>query len=211
MLSAIKSAIRPIYRRWATNRDRQRLESRDRTKPCRVVIGSGHTHSEGWFDTDIEFLNLLNESDWTHFFDKNSIERLLAEHVWEHLSLEDGRRAAAVCYQYLKPGGTLRVAVPDGFHPNPDYIERVRPGGTGEGADDHKVLYNYQTFGDLFRSVGFEVDLLEYHDEAGTFHAKEWRPIDGYIHRSVRFDPRNAEGKRVYTSLILDAKKPLNS
>jgi len=179
MLSAIKSIVRPIYRKWATNQDRRRLETRDRSQPCRVVIGSGHTHSDGWYDTDVEFLNLLEPADWQHFFEEGSIERMLAEHVWEHLTPDDGRRAAQTCFTYLKPGGSLRVAVPDGMHPDKGYIERVRPGGTGEGADDHKVLYTYQTFGDLFRSVGFDVDLLEYHDERGEFHAKEWLPADG--------------------------------
>lgn len=208
MLSAIKSLIRPVYRKWATNKDRRRLELRDRTKPCKVVIGSGHTHSEGWYDTDVEFLNLLEPADWQRFFQPNTIERMLAEHVWEHLTPDDGKRAAAACFTYLAPGGVLRIAVPDGMHPDKGYVERVRPGGSGEGADDHKVLYTYQTFGDLFRSVGFEIDPLEYHDEKGEFHAKEWDPTEGYIHRSIRFDPRNAGGKRVYTSIILDAKKP---
>lgn len=34
----------------------------------------------------------------------------------------------------LKPGGYVRVAVPDGFHPDPAYIEMGRPGGYGTGS-----------------------------------------------------------------------------
>lgn len=37
----------------------------------------------------------------------------LAEHVWEHLTLENAHRAARNCYRYLHPGGRLRLAVPD--------------------------------------------------------------------------------------------------
>ena len=41
------------------------------------------------------------------------------------------------------PGGNFRIAVPDGFHTDPSYIENVKPGGTGEGSEDHKNLFNY--------------------------------------------------------------------
>jgi len=47
----------------------------------------------------------------------------------------------------------LRVAVPDGFHPNPGYIERVKPGGTGPGAGDHKILYTYRTLSAILSSL----------------------------------------------------------
>jgi len=48
-------------------------------------------------------------------------------------------------FDFLRIGGTLRIAVPDGCHPDPNYIEHVRPGGTGAGADDHQFLYTYKT------------------------------------------------------------------
>jgi predicted SAM-dependent methyltransferase len=99
------------------------------------------------------------------------------------------------------------VAVPDGFHPDPAYIASVRPGGTGGGADDHQLLYDYRSFGRVFEDVGFRVDLLEYFDETGTFHAKAWDETRGVIARSARNDERNADGKLVYTSIILDAVK----
>ncbi len=37
----------------------------------------------------------------------------MAEHVWEHLSLSDAHVAARNCQRYLRPGGRLRLAVPD--------------------------------------------------------------------------------------------------
>ena len=62
----------------------------------------------------------------------------MAEHVWEHLSEADARAANRLCFRYLKPGGVLRLAVPDGLHPDPGYIDEVRPGGTGAGVDDQE-------------------------------------------------------------------------
>ena len=131
----------------------------------------------------------------------------MAEHVWEHLIIEDAKIGLENCYKYLKKGGRFRIAVPDGFHPDPDYINYVKPGGHGAGADDHKVLYNYKSFGKCLEESGFRVNLLEYFDEQGNFHYQEWDPEDGMIKRSKRFDKRNKDGKLNYTSLIIDGIK----
>ena len=55
------------------------------------------------------------------YFNEGSIDAILAEHVWEHLAEEEGLAAAKCCYRYLRPGGYLRVAVPDGFHPDANF------------------------------------------------------------------------------------------
>ncbi len=100
------------------------------------------------------------------------------------------------------------MAVPDGCHPDPMYIEWVKPGGVGSGADTHRVLYTYQILKEVFESARFSIDLLEYFDEAGQFHGKEWDAGLGVIHRSRKFDQRKREIKLDYTSIVLDAKKP---
>lgn len=41
------------------------------------------------------------------------VDALVAEHVWEHLSLQDAHRATRNCERHLRPGGRLRIAVPD--------------------------------------------------------------------------------------------------
>jgi predicted SAM-dependent methyltransferase len=175
----------------------------------RIVVGSAGIFDEGWIPTDIDTLDLLKKSDWGCLFKQGEIRAILAEHVWEHLSIEDGERAAFNCYKYLRAGGYLRIAVPDGFHPDPEYIDYVRVGGSGCGAGDHKVLYNYILLKEMLEKIGFQVHLLEYFDERGQFHYDEWKPADGKIHRSKRFDERNANGELKYTSLIIDAIKPV--
>lgn len=179
--------------------------------PLRIVLGASGLFDAGWIPTEIDVLDILNERHWRRSFAENSIDAILAEHVWEHLTLVQGSIAARHCLRFLKPGGYLRVAVPDGFHPDPSYIEWVRVGGSGAGADDHKVLYNCDTFRALFESAGFQVELLEYFDSARAFHSTDWDPAAGKVHRSRRFDERNADGRLNYTSLILDARKPLGT
>lgn len=183
------------------------LTTYDRTKPVKMVVGSMFSLYKGWIHSDIETLNLLKKSDWDKYFTENSIDRILAEHVWEHLTPDEGQLAFNNCYYYLKPGGVLRVAVPDGFNPSEEYINYVKPGGTGNGADDHKLLYNYKIMSGFLENAGFEVKLLEYFDENGQFHKSPWSPEDGMIRRSADHDSRNQGGKLGYTSLIIDAHK----
>ena len=158
-------------------------------RPLCVVLGSAGIADEGWIATDQDQLDILVDDDWRRNFQVECVDAILAEHVWEHLTEEQGLTAAQHCYRYLKPGGYARVAVPDGLHPNPEYIEAVRPGGTGPGAEDHKVLFTYRTFRALFEKAGFDVHVLEYFDEEGRFHAEHWDVDGGTIRRSRRFDP----------------------
>ena len=176
-------------------------------KPVRIVVGASGVYQDGWYPTDIENINLLVRRDWEKYFRPNSLDAILAEHVWEHLTPEEAVLAARNCHVFLKPSGYLRVAVPDGYHPSTDYIRAVEPGGTGEGSLDHFVLFNYESITELFEAVGFEVRLLEYFDENRVFHSIPWNPSDGMVTRSSRFDDRNINGELVYTSLIIDAVK----
>lgn len=186
---------------------RWRIRRHSKARPCRVLLGAGGIAAEGWIPTERNTLDLLSPSDWKACFRPASIDALMAEHVWEHMTEEDGLKAARLCWSYLRPGGYLRIAVPDALNPDPAYREHVRPGGTGEGASDHKAFYTCRSLEALLRSAGFDVDLLEYHDEDGRFHHKEWDPRAGRIERSMRFDPRNRDGVLRYTSILADARK----
>ena len=178
----------------------------------KVVIGSGeYNNNPGWLHTQEDELNLLKEEQWKATFQPNTIEAILAEHVWEHLTFEEGIEAAKRCFHYLKPGGYIRCAVPDGYFPNKDYQNVVKVGGPGladHPAASHKILFNYKLLQQLFQEAGFQVNLLEYCDENGVFHAEEWNPSEGVIFRSLRFDPRNQNGLLNCVSLIIDAVKP---
>ena len=184
------------------------LATRPLEKPLRVVIGATGQGQEGWIPTELYTLNLLKEHHWKRFFKPGTIDAILAEHVWEHLTTQQAGVAARICYHYLKPGGRLRIAVPDGCHPSTAYRNFVKPGGSGPGADDHKQLYTHKIITDLFTREGYDIILREYFDENGTFHRTNWNIADGNIRRSSRQDKRNQSGELVYTSIILDAIKP---
>jgi predicted SAM-dependent methyltransferase len=207
MLGLIKRTAWPVYTSTKIYLAKRRIKNAATARNCRLVVGASGICQKGWVPTEIENLNLLKPEDWRQYFTENSVDAILAEHVWEHLRFEEGLFAAQMCFRYLKPGGYLRVAVPDGLHPDPAYIAYVRPGGNGAGADDHKMLYTYHTLKGLFEQAGFQVDMLEYFDEEGKFHCKDWASEDGHVYRSMRFDKRNTSGDPRYTSLIFDVRK----
>lgn len=176
----------------------------------RVIIGAGKTTLDGWVSTQESELNLLKRTDFEKMFSAERPQALLAEHVWEHMTLEEGCLVAKNCFDYLADGGYLRVAVPDKNFRNEWYQNMVKVGGNGDPghpAFTHKIVYDYRTFAQVFKQAGFEVELLEWCDENGDFHYKYWNEEDGQIGRSLRFDTRNKDGKLGMVSIILDAKK----
>jgi predicted SAM-dependent methyltransferase len=239
-LPGVREAIRTARRtrrRYYRNFGHHQLKKTLASSPLkRVVIGAWGRYDAGWIPTQRDFLDLTKPVDWEKFFQPSSVDAMLAEHVWEHLTPEDGLAAARTCYTYLRPGGHLRVAVPDGLHPDPHYIEAVKAGAQAEAetiplspgsrsiqldgnAANHRALYTHSSLTDLFQAAGFRVVLYEYFDEAGRFHCNQYDHAGGTIWRSIRFDPRNKSGTLAsvypgslgdylsYSSLIIDAIK----
>lgn len=220
MFGQLSSGIRNLRAKRHTTKLRgllraevERLQSR--REPLKLVVGAGSpeprmgepgTPYEGWLLTDVDALDALRHEEWAALFRPQSIQNILAEHVMEHLTEEQFLGFLGVIRDFLAPGACVRVAVPDGFHPDPAYIEQVRPGGTGPGADDHKVLYTYSRMAKLLADAGWDYDFLEYFDERGEFHLKDWDKTDGLIRRSALNDPRNKERPQSYTSLIVDIR-----
>jgi predicted SAM-dependent methyltransferase len=177
-------------------------------KKRKFNVGSGGINNDSsWYSSDISVLDITKDADWRTLLLFMKVDNIMAEHVWEHLTDTDTDMANKNCFKYLKKNGVMRLAVPDGYNPDKKYIDYVKPGGNGAGADDHKILYNYKIMKQRLEEVGFKVDLLEYWDESGNFHYTDWTDEGGRIERSRRYDDRNKNGVLGYTSLIVDAIK----
>lgn len=172
-----------------------------------LIIGAGPTKYKGWFPTDIITLDVTNEDHFKKYFKKKKINKILAEHVLEHLTNDGLEVMIKNFFKYSDQNVNIRIAVPDGFHKDINYINIVKPGGIGEGADDHKNLFNYRSLSALFEKYGFKVSLIDYWDEEGEFHHNYSNDENGTILRSFLNDRRNEAGKANYTSLIIDFYK----
>jgi predicted SAM-dependent methyltransferase len=85
-------------------------------------------------------------------------------------------------------------------------VEEVAP-----PKDGHQLLFTLESLTTMLQEAGFQVRPLEYFDSDERFHAVAWDSADGHVRRSVRFDRQVAfrRGDLYYTSLIVDAVKPL--
>jgi predicted SAM-dependent methyltransferase len=194
-----------------------------------LVVGAKATSYPGWQSTDLRAegarLDVRRAGDWSQNFAPDSVDRIVCEHVLEHMTVEDAQAALCHARRHLKPGGHVRVAVPDAFNPDPAYREHCRPGGRGqawarllfyaEDEPEHKVFYNYQTLSQLMKWAGLEPRLLEWFDERGQFHRNPWSLADGPVRRYYN-SPYNLQ---VYVpfhgfqnvSLIVDGVKPADT
>lgn len=177
----------------------------------RVILGAGTQVWDGWIPTQREHLDLTERGSFERYFGDRRADAFLCEHVWEHLSAAQGLAAARLCFDFLRPGGFLRCAVPDANFPDPEYQRTVQVGGPGPAdhpAADHQVVYDVHRFVRVFEAAGFRVDPLEYCDDQGRFHYHGWDVTTGPVYRSLLLDHRNRDGRLGFTSIILDAYRP---
>jgi predicted SAM-dependent methyltransferase len=194
----------PIIKIWKLLSWKYYLNTND---SINLIAGAGPFKFKGWFPTDIATLDVTNENHFQKYFKDKKINKILAEHVLEHLTNEELELMVNHLYKYSADDINIRIAVPDGFHKDEKYIQTVKPGGTGIGADDHKHLFNYKTLSSIFERKGFVPYPKEYWDENGEFHTSYSNDEFGTIRRSFINDERNKDKLPQYTSLIVDFKK----
>jgi len=100
----------------------------------KLNIGCGISGIEGWVNVDNSPSILLSRlplgrrifrtPDWPRgvrradvrkriLFPDSSVSCIYSSHLFEHFSYEESRAVARECFRVLKPGGILRIAVPD--------------------------------------------------------------------------------------------------
>lgn len=85
----------------------------------KLNVGCGTDYKEGWInidnnsDNNIERLDLNWDLRNPLPFRDSSVDFIFNEHFIEHLTVEEGQAAIKDLMRVLKPGGVLRVAMPD--------------------------------------------------------------------------------------------------
>lgn len=82
----------------------------------KVHLGCGPVHLDGWVNVDISRAvkpDIRVDLRFGFPAPSSSVAFVFSEHVFEHLTLEDGLRLFADCRLALVPGGVMRIAMPD--------------------------------------------------------------------------------------------------
>lgn len=155
---------RPIQRR--------KLEKiKQRSGALKVHFGSGGEHKDGWVNMD--FVGDPVEVAWNLAreipFDDASVDAIFHEHLLEHIPLHAGVGLMDESFRILKPGGILRVGVPNAgellrsYVGDGSYLESLHPGRPTRmlGVQElfywhrHTTMFDDDTLVLLFRVAGF--------------------------------------------------------
>ena len=72
---------RPIRDSRSARLLRRQIESNDR---IRLALGSNSHCTDGWIAAGCDHFDLVDPASWSCFFQKSSVDAILAENVWEH-------------------------------------------------------------------------------------------------------------------------------
>ena len=82
----------------------------------KLHLGCGTKHIKGFTNIDIRYLPGVDEVNNIRFlrnYKSNTVDLIYACHVLEHFSRWEYKNALTRWYEILKPGGTLRLAIPN--------------------------------------------------------------------------------------------------
>lgn len=179
-------------------------------KQINIIVGAAMTSQRSWYSTNQQWLDITSKSDWEKVFSgRKLIVNVLAEHVFEHLTYEQAKIALNFIKIHMCSGGNIRIAVPDGYHPDEIYLAHVGIAGIGPDAEDHKQLFNCDSLMVLLGEAGFVPELKEGYTSDGKLVRKFLDPKQGCVNRS-RGNKKNMQECSAWefidanTSLVVD-------
>lgn len=134
----------------------------------KVHIGCGTVNIEGWINIDARSASHVHiDTDVVDLatFSDASLGEIYTCHMLEHLSFEEVRKILAIFMVKLKPGGTLRIAVPDFSQLARLYVEQgvgletikyALMGGQDYAYNFHKSVFDRDTLTRLLQDTGFQ-------------------------------------------------------
>ena len=152
-----------------------------------IYVGAADKRWFGWESYGKKQLDVTSRADFVSQFCPGEIQAFLSEHTFEHIPLDASKKAFKLFFEFLTPGGHVRIAIPS-----------FPTGHKGSAVDKeygHVNFLSAKQLVALLEHSGFvDVHALEWVDfEAGTVHTKYWNVCEGPVKRSVPFDERNQQ------------------
>lgn len=150
-----------------------------------IYVGAGDKHWFGWESHGKKHLDVTRRADFVSNFCPGEVQAFLSEHTFEHIPLDDTKKAFQLFFEFLTPGGHVRTAIPS-----------FPFGHKGSAVDEEYGHVNFLTVEQLvalMEELGYvDVQALEWVDfQAGTVQTKYWNVCEGPIRRSVAFATKN--------------------
>lgn len=195
----LTDAISPLQRRRA-----EQIEATRR--PLRLHLGSGGEPKDGWVNVDL--LGDPVELAWDLArgipFSDGSAEAVFHEHLLEHIPLRAGYFFLRECFRVLRPGGVLRVAVPDAgrlaasYAGDRSYLRSLHPEAPTAMLGLQELFYWHR------HTTMYDAETLTLMLRAAGFPAPEQKDF-----RDSALDPVPDTESRALESLYMEATKPV--
>jgi len=118
-----------------------------RKKPVKIHVGCGGNILEGFDNTDFDKVDITKPLPWGD----NIADLIFAEHVVEHINIQQALGFFSECYRVLKPGGILRVCVPQ--------LNRINDRGHARDlilGHGHQLVCSHDTIKGIMWAAGFD-------------------------------------------------------
>lgn len=169
----LRGTARMVITNAVMPRERKKAEAlaADTSGPLRLHLGSGGEHKDGWVNVDLvgDPIDLAWNLAKGIPFEDGRVDAIFHEHLLEHIPMEDGYGFMQECFRVLRPGGVLRVGVPDAgmlcasYVGDGRYLEELHPGRPTRLIavqelfywHRHTTMFDKETLGLVFRAAGF--------------------------------------------------------
>jgi len=176
----------------------------------KLHLGCGKVILPGFVNMDarqLEGVDIVTDVFTLPTVEKNSVDLIYASHIFEHVPRPDTKKVLTRWYDVLKPGGTLRLAVPNFLAIVEQYNEKsnlkellgLLYGRQDYPGNAHMCTYDMWTLHDLLVEVGFP------HPRRYDWHDTEHADVDDC---SQSFLPHLDKIYGRLMSLNMEARKP---